>query len=61
MLQVAYLGTWDAKEEQTWLFRRSLFVVEEAVVEQRYTTGSDEANGLDCRDLWSLTEPHSGI
>lgn len=61
MVQVAHLGTQDVKEEQTWLFRRSHFVVKEAAVEQGYITGSDEASGVDRRDLWSLTEPHSGI
>lgn len=36
-------------------WRRSHFVVEEAAIEQGYKTGCNEANGVDSRDLWTLT------
>lgn len=30
-------------------------MVEEATIEQGYKTGCNEANGVDSRDLWTLT------
>lgn len=34
---------------------RSHFVVEEAAIEQGCKTGCNEANGVDSRELWTLT------